>query len=45
MVKLMSETGQTATVEQTEVGSYFVANYPPFSLWTQAAVDTDAKPG
>ena len=44
MVKLMSETGQTATVEQTEVGSYFVANYPPFSLWTQAAVETDARP-
>jgi oxygen-independent coproporphyrinogen-3 oxidase len=21
-------------VEQTEVGSYFVANYPPFSVWT-----------
>ena len=40
----MGDTGQTAAVEQTEVGSYFVANYPPFSLWTQAAVDTDARP-
>src|SRR5262245_19919549 len=29
--------------EQTEVGSYFVANYPPFSVWTADAVDTDAK--
>ena len=40
----MSESGQTAAVEQTDVGSYFVANYPPFSLWTQEAVETDAKP-
>jgi oxygen-independent coproporphyrinogen-3 oxidase len=30
--------------EQTEVGSYFVANYPPFSVWTKAAVDGDARP-
>jgi len=29
--------------EQTEVGSYFVANYPPFSVWTADAVDSDAK--
>jgi len=29
--------------EQTEVGSYFVANYPPFSVWTADAVATDAK--
>ena len=29
--------------EQTEVGSYFVANYPPFSVWTREAVDTDAR--
>jgi oxygen-independent coproporphyrinogen-3 oxidase len=29
--------------EQTEVGSYFVANYPPFSVWTADAVETDAK--
>jgi oxygen-independent coproporphyrinogen-3 oxidase len=26
--------------EQTGVGSYFVANYPPFSVWTESAVDT-----
>jgi len=25
-------------VEQTEVGSYFVANYPPFSVWSPSAV-------
>ncbi len=28
----------------TEVGSYFVANYPPFSVWTPEAVQTDALP-
>jgi oxygen-independent coproporphyrinogen III oxidase len=32
-----------ATVEP-EVGSYFVANYPPFSVWNQQAVDRDARP-
>ena len=25
----------TADEKQTEVGSYFVANYPPFSLWSE----------
>jgi oxygen-independent coproporphyrinogen-3 oxidase len=30
--------------EQTEVGSYFVANYPPFSVWTRDDVDRVAKP-
>jgi oxygen-independent coproporphyrinogen III oxidase len=30
--------------EQTEVGSYFVANYPPFSVWTKDAVAGDARP-
>jgi len=29
--------GETA-VEQTDVGSYFVANYPPFSTWTSENV-------
>jgi len=29
--------------EQTEVGSYFVANYPPFSVWTPEAVETEAR--
>jgi oxygen-independent coproporphyrinogen-3 oxidase len=32
-----------AVVEQTEVGSYFVANYPPFSVWTKEAVASDAR--
>ena len=30
--------------DRTEVGSYFVANYPPFSVWTAAAVERDARP-
>ena len=32
------------TVEQTDVGSYFVANYPPFSVWKAGAVTTEAQP-
>src|SRR6187431_2192886 len=37
----MSETG---TPDRTEVGSYFVANYPPFSTWTKEGVDAVARP-
>ena len=33
----------SATPERTEVGNYFVANYPPFSVWKREAVETDAK--
>jgi oxygen-independent coproporphyrinogen-3 oxidase len=33
-----------AVVDETEVGSYFVANYPPFSVWTKDAVPADALP-
>jgi oxygen-independent coproporphyrinogen-3 oxidase len=40
----MSETARIAFVEPTEVGSYFVATYPPFSVWSEAAVDRDAGP-
>ncbi|MPY89821.1 MAG: radical SAM protein [Luteitalea sp.] len=40
----MSEATQTALVDETEVGSYFVANYPPFSVWARDAVDSEAKP-
>ena len=39
----MPDTSPVADLEQTEVGSYFVANYPPFSVWTPEAVGTDAK--
>lgn len=31
-------------VEDTEVGSYFVANYPPFSVWSTEAVADAALP-
>ena len=36
--------GATAVADQTDVGSYFVANYPPFSVWTPEAVATEALP-
>jgi oxygen-independent coproporphyrinogen-3 oxidase len=39
----MADSSPVAHLEQTEVGSYFVANYPPFSVWTPDAVATDAK--
>ena len=39
----MSELRPTALAEP-EVGSYFVANYPPFSVWTPGAVATEAVP-
>ncbi len=39
----MTAPQHSATVEP-EVGSYFVANYPPFSVWNQAAVARDARP-
>ena len=42
MLKDMAPSPPPAEVEQTDVGSYFVANYPPFSVWTRDAVDRDA---
>jgi oxygen-independent coproporphyrinogen-3 oxidase len=30
--------------DQTEVGSYFVATYPPFSVWKRENVERDAMP-
>ena len=38
----MPEVSHPPGPEETVVGSYFVANYPPFSVWTRTAVD-DAK--
>ena len=32
----MAQNSRAAELEQTEVGSYFIANYPPFSVWTTA---------
>jgi oxygen-independent coproporphyrinogen-3 oxidase len=40
----MSQFARVADDDQTDVGSYFVANYPPFSVWTAGAVATDALP-
>ncbi len=40
----MAQSSQPVEVEQTEVGSYFVANYPPFSVWTAEAVALEARP-
>jgi oxygen-independent coproporphyrinogen-3 oxidase len=34
----MAEKPAAAGVEETGVGSYFVANYPPFSVWTSEAL-------
>ena len=34
----MAEIPAGAGVEETGVGSYFVANYPPFSVWTEEAL-------
>jgi hypothetical protein len=36
----MSSTPADASVEQTDVGSYFIADYPPFSAWQAGAVAT-----
>ena len=38
----MPDTSSPPQFDQTEVGSYFVANYPPFSVWTAAGV-TDGR--
>jgi oxygen-independent coproporphyrinogen-3 oxidase len=40
----MNEASRTAVDDQTDVGSYFVATYPPFSVWSQEAVDRVAHP-
>ena len=40
----MSGLQGESTVEQTDVGSYFVANYPPFSVWKADAVASDGRP-
>jgi oxygen-independent coproporphyrinogen III oxidase len=39
----MSEASRLNVAEQTEIGSYFVANYPPFSVWTNDEVERAAK--
>jgi len=39
----MTDT-RAGSVAEPEVGSYFVANYPPFSMWTAEAVAREALP-
>ena len=34
----------SALADPTEVGSYFVATYPPFSAWSTEAVAVDGRP-
>ena len=36
----MADVPPILEVDQTDVGSYFVANYPPFSVWTADAART-----
>jgi oxygen-independent coproporphyrinogen III oxidase len=40
----MSGTSPAPVTVETDVGSYFVANYPPFSVWNRDAVERDAMP-
>ena len=40
----MNLESKAGTGEETEVGSYFVANYPPFSVWSKDDVDRVALP-
>ena len=40
----MGEATPSVAEDATDVGSYFVANYPPFSVWTQEAVEAAALP-
>ena len=42
--RAVTERASLALDDQTEVGSYFVATYPPFSVWTTEAVATEAMP-
>jgi oxygen-independent coproporphyrinogen-3 oxidase len=38
----MGGAAPTPDIDQPAVGSYFVANYPPFSVWTRDAVAREA---
>src|SRR5687768_3034980 len=40
----MSDTAAVPVGDDTGIGSYFVATYPPFSVWTPEAVASDALP-
>ena len=43
-LSLMDDRTPSALADQTDVGSYFVATYPPFSVWSRDAVERDALP-
>jgi oxygen-independent coproporphyrinogen-3 oxidase len=40
----LTEPLRLATADQTDVGSYFVATYPPFSVWNKENVKLEAIP-
>jgi oxygen-independent coproporphyrinogen III oxidase len=40
----MLQQSDRTVQEETGVGSYFVANYPPFSVWSREAVARDVRP-
>ena len=40
----MNGSKKQVLAENTEVGSYFVSNYPPFSVWTDSSVSTITNP-
>jgi oxygen-independent coproporphyrinogen III oxidase len=40
----MSRAPEAPSTDETEVGSYFVANYPPFSVWSPEAIAREARP-
>ena len=44
IVKNMADSPAPVIDDPTDVGSYFVATYPPFSVWTTRAVQADALP-
>src|SRR5258707_1934256 len=41
-LNVIRDPAPAPAVDQTDVGSYFVANYPPFSVWSREAIDRDA---
>jgi oxygen-independent coproporphyrinogen-3 oxidase len=41
---LLTEPLRLVTADQTDVGSYFVATYPPFSVWNHTDVEREAMP-
>jgi coproporphyrinogen III oxidase-like Fe-S oxidoreductase len=41
---VVSEVTPAGPPAETEIGSYFVANYPPFSVWNREAVAREATP-